>query len=199
MKVITTLDADLQIKSESILNRYALLNVEKFKASNAALAAVEPSTGQILAMVGSRDFFDTGIDGQYNASLALRQPGSTMKPFAYATALMHGYTRDTVIFDAPTQFSTACRPSETMNNESPCYAPVNFDGVFRGPMTFETALAQSINIPAIKVLYLSGVSNVISLAKSFGLSTLGDAAQYGLTIVLGGGEVRLLDLVVAYS
>ncbi|MFA5996295.1 MAG: transglycosylase domain-containing protein [Candidatus Paceibacterota bacterium] len=199
MKVITTLDADLQVKAESILNRFALENVEKFNASNAALAAVEPSTGQILAMVGSRDFFDTAIDGQYNASLALRQPGSTMKPFAYATALMHGYTRDTVIFDVPTQFSTACRPSETANNASPCYAPMNYDGAFRGPMTFETALAQSINIPALKVLYLAGVSNVISLAKSFGLSTLGSASQYGLTIVLGGGEVRLLDLVGAYS
>lgn len=199
MKVITTLDADLQAKAESILNRFALENVAKFNASNAALAAIEPSTGQILAMVGSRDFFDTAIDGQYNASLALRQPGSTMKPFAYATALMHGYTRDTVVFDVPTQFSTACRPSETTNNASPCYAPMNYDDAFRGPMTFETALAQSINVPAVKVLYLAGISNVIRLAKSFGLSTLGDAAQYGLTIVLGGGEVRLLDLVGAYS
>lgn len=199
LKVTTTLDADLQVKAESILNAYALDNVKKFKASNAALVALDPATGQILSMVGSRDFFDTGIDGQYNATLALRQPGSTMKPFAYSLALMHGYTRDTVVFDAPTQFSTACRPSETTNRTSPCYAPENFDGKFRGPMTFETALAQSINIPAIKVLYLAGVTNVINLAKSFGLTTLGDAAQYGLTIVLGGGEVRLLDLTGAYS
>lgn len=199
LKVTTTLDADLQVKMESVVNRFALENVTKFRASNAALVALEPATGQILAMVGSRDFFDTGIDGQYNATLALRQPGSTMKPFAYSAALMQGYTRDTVVFDVPTQFSTACQPSETTKNSPPCYAPENYDGNFRGPMTFETALAQSINIPAIKVLYLAGITKVISLAKSMGLTTLGDAAQYGLTIVLGGGEVRLLDLTSAYA
>ncbi|MFA6502851.1 MAG: transglycosylase domain-containing protein [Candidatus Paceibacterota bacterium] len=199
LKVTTTLDADLQVKAESIVNRYALENVTKFKASNASLVAIDPTTGQILAMVGSRDFFDTAIDGQYNATLALRQPGSTMKPFAYSVALMRGYTRDTVVFDVPTQFSTACRPSEVTNSESPCYAPENYDGNFRGPMTFESALAQSINIPAIKVLYLAGVTNVINFAKSMGLVTLGDLSQYGLTIVLGGGEVRLLDLTSAYS
>lgn len=199
LKVTTTLDADLQVKAESVLNEYALANEKKFKASNAALTAIEPATGQILAMVGSRDFFDTAIDGQYNASLALRQPGSTMKPFVYSLALMKGYTRNTVVFDTPTQFSTACRPSDITNNTSPCYAPENYDGKFRGPMTFETALAQSINIPALKTLYLVGVRSAVDLAKSFGLTTLGDASQYGLTIVLGGGEVRLLDLTGAYA
>lgn len=199
MKVVTTLDADLQVKAESIVNQYALENVKKFNASNAALIALDPATGQILSMVGSRDFFDTAIDGQYNATLALRQPGSTMKPFIYSLALMRGYTRDTIVFDVPTQFSTSCSPSDTTNGTSPCYAPVNFDGKFRGPMTFETALAQSINVPAIKTLYLVGVTNAINLAKSFGLTTLGNAAQYGLTIVLGGGEVRLLDLTSAYA
>ncbi len=199
LKVTTTLDADLQVKAESIVNQYALENVKNFNASNAALVAIDPGTGQILSMVGSRDFFDSSIDGQYNAALALRQPGSTMKPFAYALALLKGYTRDTIVFDVPTQFSTSCRPSETTNSTSPCYAPDNYDGKFRGPMTFETALAQSINIPAIKVVYLAGVANVINLAKSFGLTSLGSAAQYGLTLVLGGGEVRLLDLTGAYA
>jgi membrane peptidoglycan carboxypeptidase len=199
LKVTTTLDADLQVKSESIVNSYALDNAKKFNASNASLIAIDPPTGQILAMVGSRDFFDTTIDGQYNATLALRQPGSTMKPFIYSLALMNGYTRDTVVFDTPTQFSTSCQPSDTTNSTPPCYAPSNFDNIFRGPMTFETALAQSINVPAIKVLYLVGVTNAVNLAKSFGLTTLGDAAQYGLTIVLGGGEVRLLDLTGAYA
>jgi penicillin-binding protein 1C len=199
LKVTTTLDADLEVKAESIVNRYALENVKKFNASNASLIAIDPATGQILAMVGSRDFFDTTIDGQYNAALASRQPGSTMKPFIYSLALLRGYTRDTVIFDVPTQFSTSCKPSEVTKNTAPCYAPVNFDGIFRGPMTFETALAQSINIPAIKTLYLVGIQNAINLAKSFGLSTLGDPSQYGLTLVLGGGEVRLLDLTGAYA
>jgi len=163
------------------------------------LAAIDPSTGQILAMVGSRNFFDKNIDGQYNAALALRQPGSAMKPFIYSLALQHGYTRDTVVFDVPTQFSTACKPSDTTNSTAPCYAPSDFDNTFRGPMTFETAIAQSINIPAIKVLYLVGIQNAINLAKSFGLTTLGDPNQYGLTLVLGGGEIRLLDLTGAYA
>lgn len=199
LKVTTTLDAELEIQAESIVHKYALENEEKFKASNASLVALDTATGQILAMVGSRNFFDTEIDGQYNATLALRQPGSTMKPFIYSLALMRGYTRDTIIFDTPTQFSTLCKPSDNFNNTSPCYAPSNYDEKFRGPMTFETALAQSINIPAIKTLYLVGIQNAINLAKAFGLSTLGDPNQYGLTLVLGGGEVRLLDLTGAYA
>jgi len=199
LKVTTTLDADLEVSAESIVNRYALENEKNFRASNASLVAIDPPTGQILAMVGSRDFFDTAIDGQYNATLALRQPGSAMKPFIYSLALMKGYTRDTVVFDTPTQFSTICSPSDVTNNTAPCYAPVDFDNTFRGPMTFETALAQSINIPAVKVLYLVGIQNAINLAKSFGLTTLGDPSQYGLTLVLGGGEVRLLDLTGAYA
>lgn len=199
LKVTTTLDADLEVKAESIVNKYALENVKKFKATNASLVAIDPTTGQILAMVGSRNFFDKEIDGQYNATLSERQPGSTMKPFIYSLALMRGYTRDTVVFDTPTQFSTACKPQDINNHQSPCYAPGNFDNNFRGPMTFETALAQSINIPAVKVLYLMGVKNAVNFAKSFGLGTLGDPNQYGLTLVLGGGEVRLLDLTSAYT
>lgn len=199
LKVTTTLDVDLEMQAEKIVYEYALQNVKKFNASNASLVAIDPSSGQILAMVGSRNFFDTQIDGQYNATLASRQPGSTMKPLIYSLALENGYTRNTVIFDVPTQFSTECNPSETTNNTPPCYAPANYDDAFRGPMTFETALAQSINIPAIKVLYLVGIQKAINLAKSFGLTTLGDPNQYGLTFVLGGGEVRLLDLTGAYS
>ena len=199
LKVTTSLDADLQVKAESIVHTYALENAKKFNASNASLIAIDPRSGQILTMVGSRDFFDTTIDGQYNATLALRQPGSAMKPFIYSLALMRGYTRDTVVFDVPTQFSTECKPSDISNTDSPCYAPLDYDNKFRGPMTFETALAQSINIPAIKVLYLVGIQNAVNLAKAFGLATLGDPNQYGLTLVLGGGEVRLLDLTGAYA
>ena len=199
LKVTTTLDAELEVKAEEIVNKYAIKNEANSGAKNGALVALDPPTGQILAMVGSRNFFDKDIDGQYNTALALRQPGSTMKPFIYSLALMNGYTRNTVIFDVPTQFSTQCSPSAVYNNTSPCYAPKNYDNAHRGPMTFETALAQSINIPAIKVLYLVGIQNAINLAKSFGLSTLGDPSQYGLTLVLGGGEVRLLDIVGAYA
>ena len=199
LKVTTTLDADLQTHAESIIASYAPKNLKNFRASNESMTAIDPATGQILAMVGSNDFFSTTTDGQYNAALALRQPGSTMKPFIYSLALEKGYTRDTVVFDTPTQFSTLCQPSDLENNKPPCYAPSDFDNTFRGPMTFETALAQSINIPAIKVLYLVGIKNAVSLAEDFGLTTLGDPNTYGLTLVLGGGEVRLLDLVDAYS
>ncbi len=202
LKVTTTLDAELNTKAESLVKQYAFENEKKFKASNASLVSIDPATGQILAMIGSRDFFDKTIDGQFNVALSSRQPGSTMKPFIYSLALLRGYTRDTVIFDTPTQFSTACNPSDLDTPQSsapPCYSPGNFDNTFRGPMTFETALAQSINIPAVKVLYLVGVQNAINFSKSFGLTTLGDPNQYGLTLVLGGGEVRLLDLTGAYS
>ncbi len=199
LKVTTTLDADLQTHAESIISAAAPTLLKNDRASNESMVALDPNSGQILAMVGSSDFFSTTTDGQFNAALALRQPGSTMKPFIYSLALEDGYTRDTVVFDTPTQFSTACKPSDLANNTSPCYAPSNYDNTFRGPMTMETALAQSINIPAIKTLYLVGIQKAINLAESMGLTSLGDANQYGLTLVLGGGEVRLLDLTGAYA
>lgn len=199
LTVITTLDADLQREAETIVNKYALSNATKFNASNAALVAIDPKTGQILSMVGSRDYFDTAIDGNFNIALAERQPGSSFKPFVYAAALKKGYTPLSVVFDLPTQFSTACLASETSNSVYPCYAPANYDNKFRGPMTFTTALAQSINIPAVEALYLAGMENVISLAESVGISTLGEAKQYGLSLALGAAEVKLLELTSAYG
>ncbi len=199
LTVTTTLDTDLQHSAETIVSQYALANVKKFNASNASLVAIDPKTGQILAMVGSRNFFDAQIDGQYNASLALRQPGSSFKPFVYATALNEGYTPQTVIFDLPTQFSTSCAPSDNHNDTPPCYSPSNYDNLFRGPMTFTTALSQSINVPAVKILYLAGIQNVINLAKSMGITSLGSPNQYGLSLALGAAEVKLLDLTDAYA
>lgn len=199
LTVITTLDAELQHEAESIVNRYALENEGRFNASNAALVALDPKTGQILSMVGSRDYFDPNIDGNYNATLALRQPGSSFKPFVYATALAKGYTPQTAIFDLPTQFSTACGPADNYNSAPPCYAPGNYDDKFRGPMTFTTALAQSINIPAVKTLYLAGVAETIALAKSAGITTLGEPKQYGLTLALGAAEVRLLEITNGFA
>lgn len=197
LSVITTLDVDLQRDAEEIVNRYALQNETKFDAENAALVAIDPKTGQILTMVGSRNYFDTSIEGNYNIAVAPRQPGSAFKPFVYATALEKGYTPESVLFDLPTQFSTACSPTDVMNSEAPCYAPSNYDHSFRGPMTFTTALAQSINIPAVQALYLAGIDNVIDLASRMGISTLGSAKDYGLSFALGAAEVRLLDLVSA--
>lgn len=197
--VITTLDVDLQHEADTIVNRYALENTTRFHASNAALVAIDPKTGQILAMVGSRDYFDKEIDGNYNAALALRQPGSSFKPFVYATAIQKGFTAETAVFDLPTQFSTLCSPADNFNSEPPCYAPGNFDNKFRGPMTFTTAIAQSINVPAVKTLYLAGIPNVLSLAKGMGLTSLGEPKDYGLSLALGAAEVRLLDLTSAYA
>ncbi len=199
LNVQTTLDASLQHSAESIVSQYALANVTKFNASNASLVAIDPKTGQILAMVGSRNYFDTQIDGNYNAAIALRQPGSAFKPFVYAAALNEGYTPQTSVFDLPTQFSTTCSPTDNHNDTPPCYSPGNYDGQFRGPMTFTTALAQSINVPAVKVLYLAGIQNVINLARSMGITTLGSANQYGLSFALGAAEVKLLDLTDAYA
>ncbi len=199
LEVVTTLDVDLQREAEAVVNKYALENEGKFNAENAALVAMDPKTGQILSMVGSRDYFDPAIDGNYNIAVAERQPGSSFKPFVYATALSKGYTPETIIFDLPTQFSTACDESDIFNNEYPCYAPGNYDNRFRGPMTFTTAIAQSINIPAVKVMYLAGIDNVIELAGRMGITTLGEAKQYGLSLALGAAEVRLLDMVSAYT
>jgi len=199
-RIITTLDADLQIKAEEVVQRKALENEVNFNAENAALIALDPQNGQILSMVGSRNYFDTEIDGAYNVTTSLpgRQPGSAFKPFAYAEAFIKGYTPETVVFDVRTQFSTACEPTD-INNKNPCYSPVNYDGLFRGPMTLRNALAQSINIPAVKTLYLAGLTDTLRLAKAMGISTLGDPGRYGLTLVLGGGEVTLLDISSAYG
>ncbi|MEK7511287.1 MAG: PBP1A family penicillin-binding protein, partial [Patescibacteria group bacterium] len=199
LSIITTLDADLQNDAEEIVNRYALINEGKFNAENAALVAIDPKTGQILTMVGSRNYFDPNIDGNYNIAVAPRQPGSAFKPFVYAAALAKGYTPESILFDLPTQFSTSCSPQDVYNSEAPCYAPGNYDLTFRGPMTFTTALQQSINIPAVQTLYLAGIPNVIDLATRMGITGLGNPRDYGLSFALGAAEVRLLDIVSAYG
>ncbi len=195
-KIITTLDYDLQAQAEEIVKRKALSNTTEFKASNAAMVAVEPGTGDILTMVGSRDYFDKDIDGNYNIATALRQPGSSFKPIVYAAAFEKGYQPETVLMDVPTEFNSSCHPGD---ESSDCYSPENYDHIFRGPVSLRNALAQSINIPAVKLLYLVGMNNAIDLAESMGISTLTDPDRYGLSLVLGGGEVKLLDMTTAYA
>jgi 1A family penicillin-binding protein len=197
-RVITTLDYELQEQAERIVNTYALENEQKFRASNAGLVALDPQTGQILSMVGSRNYFDEAIDGNFNVTTARRQPGSAFKPIVYATAFDRGYTADTILFDVPTQFASSCS-SDDLTSRDECYSPQNYDGKFRGPMTLRNALAQSVNVPAVKILYLAGLRNALTMAKSLGIETLTTADRYGLTLVLGGGEVTLLDLTSAYG
>ncbi len=200
LKIITTLDYDLQQKAEKIVNRYATQNEKDFNAENASLVAVDPKTGEILVMVGSRNYFDKEIDGNFNIALAHRQPGSAFKPFVYATAFKKGYTPQTVLFDVKTEFSTTCSPDGSpLSSTAECYHPENYDNIFRGPVTMKNSLAQSLNIPSVKTLYLAGMNESLKTARDMGITTLTDPARYGLTLVLGGGEVSLLELTGAYG
>ena len=198
LRVITTLNWKLQEAAEKIVKEKALTNEKTFNAENAALVAVDPQTGQILTMVGSRDYFDENIDGNFNITIAERQPGSSFKPFVYAAAFKKGYTPETVLFDLKTQFSTACSP-DNQTSEGACYSPNNYDGKFRGPINLKNSLAQSLNIPSVKTLYLAGIPASLKLARDLGITTLTDPNRYGLTLVLGGGEVKLVEMVGAYS
>ncbi|EKD58310.1 MAG: hypothetical protein ACD_56C00150G0009 [uncultured bacterium] len=189
LKVYTTLDWNMQQIAEKVVTEGAEKNKAN-KASNAALVAADPKTGQILTMVGSKNYFDKSIDGQVNVALANRQPGSSFKPYVYLTAFTKGYTPETLLYDVPTNFSSDSEQD---------YSPQNYDGSFRGPLQMKDALAMSLNIPAVKTLYLAGVKDTINLAKGLGISSLNQPDRYGLSLVLGGGEVKLIDHVNAYG
>ncbi|MBP6858070.1 MAG: PBP1A family penicillin-binding protein [Candidatus Pacebacteria bacterium] len=192
--ITTTIDYELQKKAEEIVLNNALKNEKALNASNSSLLALDPKTGQVLAMVGSRDYFDKNIDGAYNIITAKRQPGSSFKPFVYAAGFQKGYTPETILFDVNTEFSTSC-----VSNPESCYNPDDFDGLFKGPLSVRSALAESRNVPAVKMLYLVGLDDALSMAKTLGISGLGDKSRYGLSLVLGGGEVSLLDMTSAYG
>lgn len=198
LKVVTTLDYDMQAFAQETVARYAYQNEKDFRASNAAIVAIDPRTGEILTMVGSRNYFDPEIDGAFNVTLAKRQPGSTFKPFVYSVAFKKGYTPETILYDVKTQFSSSCSPDNT-TSENGCYSPDDYDLKFRGPVTIRNALAQSLNIPAVKTLYLAGTQESINLARDMGISTISNKGDYGLTLVLGGGEVTPLDMTSAYG
>lgn len=189
LKVITTLDWDKQQIAEQAVREQAEKN-KQWKASNAALVALDPKTGQILSMVGSKDYFDASIDGNVNVAIRDRQPGSSFKPYVYLTAFTKGYLPETILYDVETQFETA---------EGKSYQPNNYDGKFHGPISMMKALGGSLNVPAVKTLYLAGVNDSVKLAKSLGLSGLNDPSRIGLSLVLGGGEVKLLEHVSAYG
>ncbi|MFA6410279.1 MAG: PBP1A family penicillin-binding protein [Candidatus Buchananbacteria bacterium] len=189
LKVITTLDADKQKMAEEAVKQGAEKNL-KWNASNAALVALDPLTGQILAMVGSKDYFDEKIQGQFNVVTSPRQPGSSFKPIVYAAAFKKGYTPDTILYDVNTKF---------LNYDGQNYEPKNYDLKEHGPLTMRSALAGSLNIPAVKTIYLTGVDKVIDLAQDLGYSTLNNRSRFGLSLVLGGGEVKLLEHANAFA
>lgn len=202
LKVTTTLSADLQKSAEGLVAKYSAINKQKYKANNAALVVIDPKSGKILSLVGSSNYFDIENEGNFNVSTAKRQPGSAFKPFAYAVAFKKGYPDSTVVFDVKTEFNPNCPPDGQAEKDEfglDCYHPVNYDGRFRGPVTLRNALAQSLNIPSVKTLYLAGVDETINLAEAMGITTLRDRSRFGLSLVLGGAEVKLIDLVSAYG
>ena len=194
LKVTTTLDWELQEKMQNIVKE-EISKVEGQKITNGASVAMNPETGEILAMVGSKDFNDPNYDGQVNVTMSLRQPGSAIKPITYVTAFKEGYTPATMIMDVPTTFPGG--------EGQPDYNPVNYDGKYRGPMQLRYALGNSINVVAVKTLALVGIKDTLQTAYDLGITTLEPTkdtlSRVGLSLTLGGGEVRLLELTSAYS
>ncbi|HCC59671.1 MAG: hypothetical protein A2402_03030 [Candidatus Staskawiczbacteria bacterium RIFOXYC1_FULL_37_43] len=210
LRVYTTLDWDIQEYAEQVVKDADKTNISK-GSNNTAVVVLDPRTGEILALMGSKDYFagpypETGgvlFDPKYDvATMGQRQPGSAFKPIAYAAAFKKGYTANTVLWDVKTEFNPACDPSGNAAfsaNGAACYNPQDYDGKNRGPVTLRKALACSLNIPAVKVLYLAGLQDTLQTAKDFGISTLTDTDNYGLSLVLGGGDVNLLELTSAYG
>lgn len=188
--VTTTLDLNLQNFAQAAM----ATEVGRLKAAqvgNGAVLVTQPKTGQILAMVGSKDYFDTASDGNVNVTLSHRQPGSAIKPINYALAIEHHIlTASSVLADKPTCF---------LIPDQKDYCPVNYDGQWHGPTQVRFALANSFNIPAVKALVLNGLENFVASSSAFGLTTFKDAKNYGPSITLGGGEVTMLDLATAYG
>lgn len=190
LQVTTTLDLDLQnFAQQTVASEVAKL--KKMKVSNGAALVTNPKTGEILAMVGSRNYFDQEIDGNVNLTLRPRQPGSAIKPINYAAALAKKIiTPATVLNDIPTCFQVTGQP---------LYCPKNYDGQFHGPVQVRFALGNSYNIPAVKVLALNGIEDFIASASAMGITTWKDPSKYGLSLTLGGGEVTMVDMATAFS
>lgn len=201
--VYTTLDPGLQDIAEEIV-RQQLESLAAYNATNGALVAIRPSTGEILVMVGSADFYNEAIDGQVNMALSpTRQPGSSIKPITYLAAFERGWTASTLLWDVPSEFP----PSGDPLDPRPPYVPVNYDGRFHGPVTVRSALANSYNIPAVKALQFVGiydnpatgtVEGLIPVANRLGITSL-TRPDYGLALTLGGGEVSLMEMTEAYA
>jgi membrane peptidoglycan carboxypeptidase len=186
LHVYTTIDPNLQQKAEEIITEKIASYPDRYGVNNTALFSIDVKTGQILAMVGSADYWDEEIDGAVNMTLRKRLAGSSFKPIVYATGFAQGYSPATVFYDLETDFG---------NN----YIPQNYDGEFRGPVSARRALGNSLNVPAVKMAYVAGIDNILNLAKKMGITVLKGADQYGLSLGLGTGEISLYQMVKAFS
>jgi penicillin-binding protein 1C len=189
LRVMTSLDLKTQEMAQATVSA-EIKRLGNARVSNGAALVTKPSTGEILAMVGSRDYFDAANDGNVNVTIAKRQPGSSIKPINYATGLIKGYSAATPFID-----KKVCFPNP---GQAP-YCPVNYDGRFRGVIQMRHALANSINIPAVKMLKVNGIESMIDTAEDMGISTFGEPNRYGLSLTLGGGEVMMTDMSVAFG
>lgn len=190
LKVTTSLDSDIQKTAEEAV----ALEIEKlpkyYRVSNGAALVTDPGTGEILAMVGSKDYFDTTIDGNVNITTSLRQPGSSIKPINYAVGLINKYPASTSLID-----QQICFPNQGGKD----YCPLNYDGKWHGLVQLRYALGNSFNIPAVKMLKLNGINSMIATASAMGITTFTNPQNYGLSLTLGGGEVKMTDMSTAFG
>lgn len=189
LEVTTTLDLDIQNLAQKKVSQ-EVANLSKLNISNGAALVTKPQTGEILAMVGSKDFFDFEHDGQVNVTLRPRQPGSAIKPVNYSVALENGFTAATILSDTPITYHIPGQPP---------YSPKNYDDKFHGKITLRNALANSYNVPAVKTLSVFGVNQMIEKGRLMGITTWKDSTRYGLSLTLGGGDVKMIDLAVVYG
>ncbi len=190
-KVTTTLDLDTQEFAQATVAS-EMAKLKTAKVSNGAVLVTNPKSGEILAMVGSKDYFADDIDGKFNVTTALRQPGSAIKPLNYATGFaLKKITPSTVLADVPTCFTGGPK----------LYCPRNYDGLFHGPAQARFALGNSFNIPAVRVLALNGIKTFITSASAMGLDNLSarESSEFGLSLTLGGGEVKMTEMATAFG
>lgn len=190
LKITTTIDYDLQVAANAIVKKGVEAAEKKYNATNGALLSIDAKTGEILAMVGSRDYFDEERGGMFNVvTQSVRQPGSSFKPIVYAAAFEKGFPPETVLYDAQTKF----------NYDGQSYEPHNYDGTTHGPVTLRQALQGSLNIPAVKTIFLVGIDSALDFAARLGYTTFTDRTKFGPSVVLGGGGVKMIEHVRAYG
>lgn len=189
LDVFTSIDMELQTELENVVEA-EVTRLSRNNVSNGAALITDPKTGEVLAMVGSKDYWDKANDGNVNITVSPRQPGSSIKPLTYSLALENGYTVSSILDDSSVTYQQA--------GQAP-YKPVNYDGKFHGKVTIKQALANSYNIPAVKLLDELGVETLVEHGKNMGITTWNDSSRFGLALTLGAGEVKMTDMAVLYG